>query len=60
MKCPFCGSDTRVMETKPNVDGTVRRRYWCQQYGSQHAFSTWQKPGEREKLGEEYAVRRGK
>jgi len=61
VKCPYCQADTKVMAVDNLVTGTIRRRRWCKKRGEDHAFSTWQKPGEKEKLGEDYQpVRRGK
>ena len=57
MKCPYCQSDTRVVETTYRVDGTTRRRRFCEKG---HRFSTWQAPGEKEKLGEDYQPSRAR
>jgi transcriptional regulator NrdR family protein len=37
MKCPRCGTDGQVLETRVRPDGMRRRRYEC---AKQHRFST--------------------
>lgn len=40
MMCPICGtSDTRVLDTRPQPYGTVKRRHLC---GNGHRFETRQ------------------
>jgi len=37
MICPKCGKNAKVLESRPNEDGSTRRRYECQ---TLHRFTT--------------------
>ncbi len=38
LNCPLCGRGTKVVNSRPHIDGTVRRRRACESCGSR--FST--------------------
>jgi transcriptional repressor NrdR len=42
VKCPYCGGDTRVIDTGPDSRGGVRRRRVCENCGQR--FSTYERP----------------
>ena len=37
MICPKCGKNSKVLESRPNKDGSTKRRYECQNL---HRFTT--------------------
>ena len=42
MKCPYCGKeDSRVMDSRPTDDGSIRRRRQCDSCGKR--FTTYEK-----------------
>lgn len=42
MKCPLCGKDSQVVESRPSEDGsTIRRRRMCKVCG--HRFTTYER-----------------
>lgn len=41
MKCPECGADTEVKDSRPTGSGAIKRRRWCKQG---HRYTTLETP----------------
>ena len=42
MNCPTCGDDSRVLDSRPRLDGSIRRRRECLSRGMTHRFTTFE------------------
>ena len=48
IKCPQCGKASKVVDSRPSADNTVRRRRHCMNNRCKERFTTY------EMLGDEY------
>ena len=42
MKCPFCGSRSRVIDVRPRSNSLVKRRHECKNKNCRQRFTSWQ------------------